>query len=124
MDDLEVPIYGDGMQIRDWIHVQDNCDAIIKVIEAAPLNETYNISSKQEFTNIEIFHEICNVMGRGHDLLKHVEDRKGHDFRYSITNDKITSLGWEPKFKLKPGLEHCANWYYNNKWFLRLNGDR
>jgi dTDP-glucose 4,6-dehydratase len=122
LEDLEVPIYGQGMQIRDWIHVQDNCEAIMQILKTAPLNETYNISAKQEFTNIEIFHEICKIMGKGYELLKFVEDRKGHDFRYSITNDKIRQLGWEPKFTLKNGgLQHTISWYINNQWFLKLN---
>jgi len=114
-----VPIFGQGMQIRDWIHVQDCCAAIIKIIEDAPLNEIYNISAKQEYTNIEVFHEICNILGRGHDLLKFVEDRRGHDFRYSINNQKMLDLGWEPKFKFKAGLEHTVDWYMKNTWFLK-----
>jgi len=114
-----VPIYGQGMQMRDWIHVQDTCSAIIKIIEEAPLNETYNISAKQEYRNIEVFHEICNILGRGHGLVTFVDDRKGHDFRYSIDNNKLLNLGWKPKFKFKPGLEHAIAWYTRNPWFIK-----
>jgi len=117
--DQPVPIYGQGMQIRDWIHVQDNCSAIIKIIEDAPLNEIYNVSAKQEYTNIEVFHEVCNILGRGHSLLKFVDDRKGHDFRYSADNTKLLKLGWEPKFKFKPGIEHTIDWYMKNTWFMK-----
>jgi len=120
LDGYEVPIYGQGMQIRSWLHVQDNCDALVKIIEHAPLNEIYNISAKQEFTNVEIFQQIANILGRGHNLLKFVKDRSWHDYRYSMTNDKLKALGWEPKFKLKTGLQHCVDWYNNNQWFLRL----
>ena len=114
-----VPIYGQGMQMRDWIHVQDNCAALVKIIQDAPPNETYNISAKQEYTNIEVFHEICNAIGRGHELLSYVEDRKGHDFRYAVDNNKIFQLGWEPIFKFKAGLQHTVDWYLNNIWFMR-----
>jgi len=120
LDGLPVPIYGDGMHIRDWIYVLDNCSAILKIIEEGKPNEIYNISAGQEFTNIEIFHEICNALGTGHNLLTHVEDRKGHDRRYSITNNKIKSLGWEPKYKpLKDMLKFTCSWYCNNKWSIK-----
>lgn len=115
----EVPIYGTGMQIRDWIYVQDNCLAILKVLENGADNQTYNITAKQEFTNIEVFHEICNVLGRGHNLLKFVDDRPGHDFRYAITNDKIKEIGWKPSFKFRDGLAKTIKWYENNLWFVR-----
>lgn len=119
LHNIEVPIYGQGMQIRDWVHVQDNCNAILDIIEKAPAGETYNISAKQEFTNIEVFQEICNVLERGHELASFVKDRPGHDFRYSITNDKIKGLGWEPSFKFKDGLVHAVKWYEKNQWFIR-----
>jgi dTDP-glucose 4,6-dehydratase len=118
-----VPIYGQGMQIRDWIHVQDNCSAILKVLESAPDNETYNISAKQEFTNIEVFHEITKAMGQGYDLLTFVEDRKGHDFRYSIDNKKILELGWKPEWKFKSeGIQHTVDWMTANYWWLENKG--
>jgi len=119
LENKPVPIYGQGLQIRDWLHVQDNCSAVLKIIESAPENERYNISSKQEYTNIEVFQEICNVLGKGYDLLQFVEDRKGHDFRYSITNDKIKALGWKPNWKFKQGLAKTVEWYQNNRWMLR-----
>ncbi len=119
LNDKKVPIYGQGMQIRDWIHVQDNCSALLRVLEEAPNGEIYNVSSKQELKNIEVFQEICNLLGRGHDLIEFVKDRPGHDFRYSITNDKIKELGWFPTFKFKAGLAHTVEWYVKNKNFLR-----
>jgi dTDP-glucose 4,6-dehydratase len=119
LNNSKVPIYGNGMQIKDWIHVQDNCSAILHVLEKGLNGEIYNISSKQEFTNIEVFHEICNILGRGHDLLSYVKDGSGHDFRYSITNDKIKQLGWTPDWKFKDGIVHCIKWYENNPWFIK-----
>jgi dTDP-glucose 4,6-dehydratase len=115
----EVPIFGSGMQVRDWIHVQDNCQAILDVLEKGEDRNIYNISAKQEFTNVEVFQEVCNVLGGGYDLLKHVKDRPGHDFRYSINNDKIKDLGWAPTFKFKEGINHTVNWYKNNLWFVK-----
>lgn len=119
LNNKEVPIYGRGEQIRDWIHVQDNCSALLKILESGNNNDTYNISAKQEFMNIEVFHEICNVLGRGHELLSFIKDRPGHDFRYAITNDKLKELGWKPEFKFRDGLFHTIKWYQNNTWFLR-----
>lgn len=114
-----MPIYGQGRQIREWVHVEDNCSAILKVLEEGKSNEIYNISSNHEFTNVEIFNEVCNVMKKGHDLLSFVQDRPGHDFRYSVNSDKIRALGWKPAWKFKKGLEHCVEWYTNNRWWFK-----
>ena len=119
-----VPIYGKGDQLREWIHVADNCFAVFHILEHAPPNEIYNISAGHEVSNLEMFHMICDIMEAGqdgHDLLTFVEDRKGHDFRYSVDFSKIKSIGWKHKFKLKSGLNQCINWYLNNRWFLRTN---
>jgi len=119
LNEKPVPIYGQGMQVRDWIHVQDNCSAILHVLNHGVQGEIYNISAKQELKNIEVFQEICNVLGRGYNLSEFVKDRPGHDFRYSITNDKIKSLGWSPTFKFKNGIAHTVDWYVKNKNFMR-----
>lgn len=119
-----IPIYGTGTQLREWIHVADNSFAIMHILENATANETYNISAGHEVNNLEMFHMICEIMNagqEGHDLLTFVEDRKGHDYRYSVDFSKIKSIGWEPKFRLKKGLKQCINWYQNNDWFLRNN---
>lgn len=117
LNDKEVPVFGKGLQLREWMFVEDHCNAIMTIIKDAISNETYNISSGHEFTNVEVFHEICNVLERGHNLLKFVEDRKGHDFRYAVNSNKIRNLGWTPQWKFKKGLAICTNWYLNNKWF-------
>ena len=116
-----VPIYGQGLQSREWIHVADNCFAILHILKHAPNNETYNISAGHEMSNLEMFHLICEALGQGHDLITFVEDRKGHDFRYSVDFSKIKSIGWKPQFRLKKGLDQCINWYLNNRWFMNYN---
>lgn len=114
-----IPVYGEGAQIREWIHVADNCGAILKILRDAPLNEIYNISSNYEISNIELVNMLCNILGQGHSLIEFVEDRRGHDFRYSVSSDKLKNLGWKPSFKFKNGLETTCNWYIQNGWFLR-----
>lgn len=118
LNNQEVPIYGEGKQLREWIHVEDNCSAIMKIIDSALPNETYNISTGYEISNIELFQEICNVIGRGYDLVKFVKDRPGHDFRYRSEANKLKELGWTPNFKFKQALASTCNWYQENKWFL------
>jgi dTDP-glucose 4,6-dehydratase len=118
-NNLPVPIYGKGEQIREWIHVDDHCSAMMEVLEKGKNKEIYNVSSGYEFSNIEIFNEVCNIMGKGFDLLTFVEDRKGHDFRYSCNSDKLRGLGWSPKVKFKSGLTQTVEWYLNNSWFMR-----
>lgn len=120
LNNEEVPIYGKGDQIRDWIHVFDTCGALFAVIDNGKPSETYNITAKQEFMNIEVAQIVCNTLERGHELLKHVDDRPGHDFRYSMTNDKIKSLGWEPNWKFKDGIKQTCQWYVTNKFALQL----
>lgn len=116
----KVPVYGQGLQIRDWMHVFDNCEAIMKVVKEGKDNETYNIAANQELPNIEVFQRVCNTLGKGHDLIEFVKDRPGHDFRYSIDATKLKNLGWEPEFKFNDGIIQTAQWYLNNQWFFRL----
>lgn len=124
LNQTKMPIYGQGMQSREWVHVEDNCDAIVTIIEQGKLNEIYNISSGHEFANIELFNEVCNIMKTeyqldGHNLATFVADRPGHDFRYSVNSDKLRALGWKPNWKFKKGLENCVNWYKANAWWFR-----
>lgn len=120
LEDKTIPIYGQGLQIRDWTHVTDNCSAIFSVLQNGKDNEIYNISSNQEFANIEVVHHICNIVGKGYDLISFIEDpRKSHDFRYSIDTSKVRSLGWKPKLKFKEGIADTVQWYLNNQWFLK-----
>ncbi len=117
----KIPIYGKGLQIRDWTYVYDNCQAIFSILENGVDNEVYNISSNQELTNVEIIQNICNALGKGHDLMSFIEDprKNAHDFRYSVDSSKIRSLGWKPSFKLKDGINQTIDWYINNQWYLK-----
>jgi dTDP-glucose 4,6-dehydratase len=116
----KIPIYGQGKQIRDWTYVADNCTAINAILENGAPNEIYNISSHQEFTNVEVIQAVCNAMGSGHDLISFIEDpRPGHDFRYSVNTDKLKDLGWKPSYKFKEGIVDTVQWYKDNQWFLK-----
>lgn len=119
LKDQPIPIYGQGLQIRDWTHVFDNCSALSIILQRGENNQTYNISSNQEFPNIEVVQTICNAMNKGWDLMTFVEDRKGHDFRYSIDSSKIRRLGWKPSFKFKDGIADTVEWYLNNQYALK-----
>lgn len=120
MHEQKIPIYGRGLQIRDWTHVFDNCAGIITVLNQGQPNEVYNISANQEFPNIEVIQKICNAMGKGHNLISFIEDpRKGHDFRYSIDSSKIKELGWKPSYRFKEGIVDTVEWYQNNNWILK-----
>jgi dTDP-glucose 4,6-dehydratase len=120
LNNEKIPVYGQGLQIRDWTHVYDNCSAILSILEKGKDNEVYNISANQELPNIEVIQKICNTMNKGHDLISHIKDpRKGHDFRYSIDTTKIQQLGWKPSFKFKDGIIETVEWYTTNKWFLK-----
>jgi dTDP-glucose 4,6-dehydratase len=114
----KIPVYGQGLQIRDWLHVFDNCSAVLTILEKGLPNETYNISANHELSNIEMVQRICNIMDKGHSLIEFVKDRPGHDFRYAIDATKIKELGWKPQIKLSEGLESTVNWYVTNKWWF------
>jgi dTDP-glucose 4,6-dehydratase len=116
---VDVPIYGQGQQMREWIFVEDHCDAIWHIIESKQYNQIYNISTGNEITNLELVNHIANIMGRGHNLFKFVPDRPGHDFRYSCKSDKLRALGWKPSVKFTKALESTISWYDNNRWFFK-----
>lgn len=113
-----VTIFGEGKQVREWIFVEDTYHALMTILEKGKLNEIYNISTGFEFSNLEVFQKICNVMGTGHNSANFVEDRKGHDYRYSLDSTKLRKLGWTPTWKFQKGLEQTIVWYVNNKWFF------
>lgn len=119
---LQIPIYGTGKNIRDWLYVQDHCQAIHTVLTKGKPGEIYNISSGNELTNIEIVKKILELLGKKEDLVNFVEDRPGHDVRYSLDSSKLRStLGWKPKFAFTKALETTVNWYENNhKWWKPL----
>lgn len=122
----ELPIYGDGMQVRDWLHVSDHCSAIDTVLHEGKDGEVYNIGGNNEKANIEIVKLIIETLGKSEDLIKHVKDRPGHDRRYAIDNTKITTqLGWEPAHTFDRGIKETIQWYMNNtEWIDNIiSGD-
>lgn len=115
-----LPVYGDGMQIRDWLHVSDHCEAILTVLFKGREGEVYNIGGNNEKANIEIVRLILKTLGKPESLIKYVEDRLGHDKRYAIDNTKITTeLGWSPKYTFEQGIKETIEWYLMNESWLQ-----
>ncbi|MCA0387157.1 MAG: dTDP-glucose 4,6-dehydratase [Bacteroidetes bacterium] len=118
----KLPVYGDGLNVRDWIYVLDHNYAIETVLEKGKPGEVYNIGAKNEMTNIEIVKLILNHLGKGEEMIEYVKDRPGHDRRYAIDNTKIeTELGWTPEFSFETAIGETIDWYLNNKeWWQRI----
>lgn len=115
LNEKDLPVYGDGMQIRDWIHVYDHCSAIDTVLHKGKAGEVYNIGGNNEKANIEIVKLIIGALGKSENLIKYVKDRPGHDRRYAIDNTKITTeLGWKPKYIFEEGIKDTIQWYLEN----------
>ena len=116
----KVPVYGDGLNVRDWLYVYDHCSAIDTVLHKGKIGEIYNIGGHNEKTNIEITKLILETMGKDESSIKYVEDRLGHDRRYAISNDKITAeLGWEPSLTFEEGIKITIDWYLNNQDWMK-----
>ena len=117
-----LPVYGDGMQIRDWLYVEDHCAAIATVLEKGVVGEVYNIGGNNEKANIDIVKLIINSTGKSEDLIVHVKDRPGHDRRYAIDNTKITTqLGWAPKHTFETGMASTIEWYLSHgEWMDKI----
>ncbi len=122
-----LPIYGDGMQVRDWLYVTDHCEAILKIITEGAIGETYNIGGNNEKTNLEVVQTICSILdnlkknkqGSYSRLITYVKDRPGHDRRYAIDSEKIKkTLNWKPKETFKTGMTKTINWYLENSEWL------
>ena len=114
-----LPVYGDGMQVRDWLHVADHCSAIDTVLNKGRIGEVYNIGGNNERANIEIVRLVIKTLGKDESLIRHVEDRLGHDRRYAIDNSKITSeLGWSPVYTFERGMTETIDWYCANREWL------
>jgi dTDP-glucose 4,6-dehydratase len=120
MEGKKIPIYGDGMQVRDWLFVEDHCRAIDRIIHDGRIGETYCIGGNGEKPNIEIAKTILSAMGLGEDMIEYVEDRKGHDRRYAIDFSKISSeLGWQPEVKFEDGIAKTIKWFQENEEWWR-----
>ena len=122
LEDKDLPVYGDGLQIRDWLHVYDHCSAINTVLHKGKVGEVYNIGGNNEKPNIEIVKLILEKLNKPEALIKHVTDRLGHDRRYAIDNTKITTqLGWSPNYTFEQGMEETIQWYLDNQdWWLKI----
>ena len=117
--DKALPVYGEGMQVRDWLHVRDHCSAIYSVLTRGAVGEVYNIGGNNEKANIEIVRLILKELNKPEDLITYVKDRPGHDRRYAIDNTKITTqLGWCPKYTFEQGILETIKWYLQNKEWL------
>lgn len=126
LKDKDLPVYGDGMQVRDWLHVSDHCSAIDTVLHKGVDGEIYNIGGNNEKANIEIVKLIIETLGKSEELIKYVQDRPGHDRRYAIDNTKITTqLGWEPAYIFDQGMKETIEWYLDNKEWIEniVSGD-
>jgi len=123
---LPIPVYGEGKQIRDWIYVSDHCEALNKVIEKGKAGEIYNISAGNEMPNRQIVELILQLLNKPKDLIQFVEDRPGHDVRYSLDSTKIRrEIGWMPEHGFMEALESTTAWYMNNeKWWKPLASER
>ncbi|WP_455277841.1 dTDP-glucose 4,6-dehydratase [[Eubacterium] cellulosolvens] len=119
---LKIPIYGSGMNVRDWIYVKDHCDAINKIMKKGKSGEIYNISSGNELANIEIVDDILRLLNKPKELIEFVEDRPGHDVRYSLDSSKIRKeLNWKPTSRFSKALKETINWYIDNEpWWKSL----
>ncbi|WP_048086145.1 dTDP-glucose 4,6-dehydratase [Archaeoglobus veneficus] len=121
---MKIPIYGTGKNVRDWIYVLDHCEAINTVMQKGKKGEIYNISSGEEKTNLEVVTRILSIMGKDEDLIEFVEDRPGHDIRYSLDSSKIRNeLGWKPKHSFEEGIKETVNWYLENEWWWKPLAD-
>jgi dTDP-glucose 4,6-dehydratase len=115
LEDRNIPVYGSGNQVRDWIYVKDNCRAIEIIMEKGVPGEIYNISSFNEIENISIVEKILELVGKPKSLIEYTKDRPGHDFRYSLDSNKIRKLGWTPETSFENALKKTVNWYIENQ---------
>jgi dTDP-glucose 4,6-dehydratase len=118
-----VPLYGDGLNVRDWLHVEDHCEALLAVLERGRPGEVYNIGGDNERSNLELTHTLLSLMGHGPQMIQHVKDRPGHDRRYAIDAGKIRrELGWQPSRSAWPqALEQTVRWYVDHpQWWQRV----
>lgn len=119
LEDKPLPVYGDGRQERNWIHVEDNCRGILAVLERGLIGETYNIGGADVIENLEMVHRLLRLMGKPESLIRHVTDRPGHDRRYALDSSKMMKeLGWRPTISLDEGLQQTVDWYRNHSDWL------
>ena len=116
-----LPLYGTGENVRDWLHVEDNCSAILTIMEKGKAGEVYNITSKNERKNADVAKLIVEELGAPASLITFVDDRPAHDFRYAITNNRLLALGWKSRWEFEDGLKQTIEWYKNHqKWWKKI----
>jgi dTDP-glucose 4,6-dehydratase len=121
LEDQPLPVYGDGRQMRDWMHVEDHCRALVLLLERGEVGEIYNIGGEPVATNLEIAAMILDALGKPHDLITCVKDRPGHDRRYAVNACKLRALGWAPTYDLKSALAATIEWYRENQaWWRKI----
>ena len=126
LNDKPLPVYGEGLNVRDWLYVEDHCRAIELIIHKGKVGEVYNVGGHNEMRNIDIVKLICKELGKPESLITHVEDRKGHDMRYAIDPTKIhNELGWFPETKFEDGIKKTIQWYLDHKewWETIISGE-
>ncbi len=119
IDDRKIPVYGAGKQVRDWLFVDDHCRAIDLIVKEGLVGEVYNIGGGQECTNLELTVQILQIMKKDKSCIEFVQDRPGHDFRYSLDCSKVKNLGWRPEYNLQKGLMETVHWYEKNEHWWR-----
>jgi dTDP-glucose 4,6-dehydratase len=119
LHDVPVPLYGDGQNVRDWMHVTDHCHGIDLVIERGKPGEVYNIGGGNEVRNVDLTHMLLRLTDRSDSLVRRVQDRQGHDLRYSLDTTKLRALGWRPRVPFEEGLGETVRWYRQNEWWWR-----
>jgi dTDP-glucose 4,6-dehydratase len=122
LEDKALPVYGDGMQVRDWLFVDDHCRGILAVLRHGRAGEIYNIGGNRSLPNLDVVHKVLAATGRPASLIRYVQDRPGHDRRYALSSGKLTrETGWQPRMDFETGLAHTVAWYRDNRaWVDRV----
>ena len=121
LEDRDLPLYGRGTNVRDWLYVEDHCNAIDLIIQRGEMGQVYNVGANCEVPNIDVAHKICETLGKPKTLIKFVKDRLGHDKRYALDCNKIQALGWQPQARFDEALESTVQWYSENReWWMNI----
>jgi len=121
MGGKSLPVYGDGLNVRDWLYVEDNCEAIDCILQRGKAGEVYNVGAGNGWTNVDVTKLILRLLGKSERLIAFVEDRKGHDRRYALVTDKIRSLDWSPRHRFESAMEKTVAWYRDNRgWWEKI----
>jgi dTDP-glucose 4,6-dehydratase len=124
LDDKPLPVYGDGRQVRDWLHVRDNCEALALLLEKGEPGVVYNVGGDCELENLDVTKRILKILGKGDDLITYVKDRPAHDRRYALSCERIKALGWRPRTAFDAGIEETVRWYVEHEdWWRPLKDE-